>query len=266
MERSLHTSLDARVHLGAGLALGLLLLAAAPAGAMTILAEQRFNGDGTGLGFTTVGGGVNSSDPNDFWGLASSSPVSLGFTGQEGSDFFGGRDLDSDLDGNGDVNPRILRMSAVDVSAFAGDVAVRMLLAATPDSFELFQADFLRIYAVNDDDPTQRVQLDVMRGLGFSNASLFSFGTGRFVGSEFAEFSYDLPIGIDRVRIEIEAHSNAQNEAFAIDWLQVFRKSPEPSTALLVGGGLWAMAAGRRQQRAALRQQRAARRATSARA
>ena len=229
-----------------------VLLSAAPAGGMQILAEQGFNGDGMGLAYTVVGGGVSPSTPDDFWGLASIAGP-LGFTGSEGADFFAGRDLNGNIDtngdgiGDGDLNPRVLSTSAVDVSAFVGDTALRILIAGFPGEWEAVPDDFIRIFAVDDDTGTRQL-LDEFLSNSPGNGDLQSQVTGTVLGIAFQSFDYDLPVTMDRVRVDIEVHSTGNLESMGFDLLQILRKSPEPSTGLLLYGGLLALSVGRRQR------------------
>lgn len=207
---------------------------AGSAGALTIPVEG-FDTDGAGTRYAVAFGGGSG---DDFWGLQSIGN-SFGFTGQQGADFFGGRDLDGTFGGGG---PGVTRSVSLPLGAPLGvsgpsDAFLSILLAAPNAGDWDAGQDFLRIFAI-DDDTTGETLLDEFLPVG---GNLQSAVYGTELTSAFQDFTWMIPPAIANLTIRIDAYSTGDLEYLGFDDVRLVI-APEPSTALLLGLSLWAVA------------------------
>ena len=201
------------------------------------VAIESFNVDGSGSTYLVSGGGGSG---DDFWGLQSIGN-SFGFSGQEGADFFGGRDLNSPFSGG--VNPLTVEIPASGAVPLAPGPQhqLQILLAANFGGMWDAGQDFLRIIAIDGDTSAETV-LDAFLPNGAGNLESTTFA-GLILDTTFQDVTYDVPISIANLELRIEAWTTGDLEFLGFDSIRVI---PEPGSGLLLGLGLTALAAGRR--------------------
>lgn len=217
-----------------GLAISLLAMSA---NAMTVYTED-FDTDGAGTRYVLTGGGGSGTS---FFGL-NSIGTSTGFTGSGGADYFAGRDMDGGFSGG--ANPLTIEIGSTTPIAISGStMQLEILLAAASGVHE--SSEFIRIIAIDFDTSAEFV-LDEWNANGDDDLESTTFA-GTVLGTAFQNLTYDLPASISNLEIRIETYSTNPFETVGFDELNVI-VSPEPSTALLLGAGLLAMASARRRR------------------
>ncbi len=213
-----------------------LLLAPGAASAIPI---EDFNDDGSGTRYTVVGGGGGGQA---FWGLQSIG-TSFGFAGQEGADFFAGRDLNEPFSGGANPLSVSLPLSGGLPLAAASSYDLHLLLAANDASVWDAGQDYLRIIVI-DTDTTVETTLDTFlpNGSGQLESSTWA---GVVLGTTFQDLSYALPGGITNVGFRIEAFSTGNAEYLGFDLLRIV---PEPAVGLQLWLGLALAAFGGRRR------------------
>ncbi len=137
-------------------------------------------------------------------------------TGQEGSGFFAGADLNEpSYGGGGDNISRTLTLNPIDVTGET-DLELTVALAGTNIDFE--PADALRILADPDGDGPQPFQL--LAGYLPNGTGALAFN-GHVLGNTFEDITLPLPEGATNLVIRFEAYSTFFNEILAFDNVRI---------------------------------------------
>lgn len=190
------------------LLVALACLIAPTASHATLLANERFDDDGSGVRYRVEGAGGRA---NDFWGLQSTGH-SLGFGG-DGSDFFAGRDLDGRFGGG--VGLRAVELLPVDVGAFSV-LSIAVDLAAQTGDWESGDPDTLRILAV-DGETGARTLIDEFLPSDTRRGDLVGRVSGVSLDGNFQTLRYDVAAEYASLTLRFEAQSTGNRETIGID-------------------------------------------------
>ncbi|MDZ4782097.1 MAG: PEP-CTERM sorting domain-containing protein [Planctomycetia bacterium] len=137
-------------------------------------------------------------------------------SGQEGTGFFAGADINEPSYGAGGDNiPRSLTLAPIDVTGETG-LQITVAMAGTNIDFE--NNDFLRILA-DPDGEGPLPSVTVANFVGDDTKALVY--QGQALGNVLEDFTFDLPAGATNLVIRFEAYSTFYNEILAFDNVRI---------------------------------------------
>jgi hypothetical protein len=205
--------------------------------AAVLIYSEGFNTNGAGTRYTVTGGGSSGGGTN-YW-ARQSTVTSPAFAGQEGADYWAGRDLDEPFAGG--VVPRTLQLpiTGVNVTGYTG-VTISILLAANTGVWDGSQIDSIRLYAVNYGAGGALTLLDTFLPTGALDTNMRSALFGTSLNLTFARYTYTVPVTIGNLGFRFTASSTGDLEYIGFDDVRIEGTVlvPEPAPVALLCIGL----------------------------
>ena len=200
----------------------LFVLTSTASWSQTTIISEDFETDGDGIRYT-ISNEFNDGS-NDHFGRTDGSNVSGGYSGQNGSFFIAGEDLD-DGGGDGSAEKTIL-LNVIDITGYS-DLKIKVLAAAGSAATSGWDSsDYLRIeYSTDGTNFITGLQFSAPvsgsnKGINFDTNN-DGIGDGSALTNIFTEFQQNIPVTGSTLYLRLYAKANSANEEFAIDYIRL---------------------------------------------